>query len=95
MRKCQVSIQMERFGDLAPDGHRHAMTIYADGNCTYEALLAAFAETLDVVQKHFKLPSVGRRDSSEMLVGHGPGRVAHSEDKELQEMIKEKSNDDD
>ena len=67
MRKVQVSIQVERFGDQAPNGKRDALVVYADANNPYEAVCAALYETLDIIKKHSGLPGFGRRGRRESI----------------------------
>jgi len=87
MRIVQVGIQVERFGEAAPDGNRHAFTVYADANNAYEAICAAFYETLERIKQHSELPSFGRRESDERLIGSRTGVRPLSEDIELQKML--------
>ena len=65
MRLVQVSISVERFAEAAPNGKHQKIRIYADANNTYEALCAAFCETLDAFKTDVHLPSHGQRVSSE------------------------------
>ena len=65
MRKNQVSINIERFGDEAPEGTNHlTIHVYADANNVYEALSAAYFEALSAIQEDQSLPSFGDRSHS-------------------------------
>ena len=44
MRKCQITIKLDMFGDQAWDGHHEAIGLYADANTPYEALSAAICD---------------------------------------------------
>ena len=62
MRKNQVSIKIERFGDQVPEqlnGDSLEISVYADANNIYEALAAAYSKVLEEIKKHEKLPSFG------------------------------------
>ena len=66
MRRNQVTIKIERFGDQAPEnanGHQ-IISVYADANNVYEALAAAYAETIAAIEEDFALPSMGDRSHS-------------------------------
>lgn len=55
MRKNQVSIQIERFGDQVPEGYPEAtqeIMVYADSNDLWEALAAAYCAVMDEIQKY-------------------------------------------
>ena len=55
MRKNQVSIQIERFGDQVPEGYPEStqeIMTYADSNDLWEALLAAYSAVMDEIQKY-------------------------------------------
>ena len=61
MRKNQVSIGIERFGDQAPEGsQRQHISVYADANNVWEAITAAFAKLVAEIQRDQSLPSFGR-----------------------------------
>ena len=65
MRRNQVSISIERFGDEAPDSSKQiTIQVYADANNIYEALAAAYYEALDAIQEDQPLPSFGDRSHS-------------------------------
>ena len=54
MRKVQVNISIEIFNDAAEkqfDGHE-PISVYADANNVYEALCAAFDETMAVLKEN-------------------------------------------
>ena len=65
MRKVQVSIKIEIFGDAAEaqwDGYE-PISVYADSNNVYEALCAAFDETLTILKENGReLPSFGCKE---------------------------------
>lgn len=69
MRKNQITIQVERFGDQVPErlrkqGADHIrFGVYCDSNNIYEALSGAFYQVLEELQKDEKLPSFGDRSS--------------------------------
>lgn len=44
MRRNQVSIKVERFGDQASNGKHQIIEVYADSNNILEALTDAFSE---------------------------------------------------
>ena len=49
MRKAQISITMELFGDQASNGHVEKITVYADSNNPYETLCAGVQELLSAL----------------------------------------------
>lgn len=62
MRKNQISIKVQRFGDQVPENYPKEMQeirVYADSNNLYEALTAAFCKVLTEVQKYEAVPSFG------------------------------------
>lgn len=65
MRKVQVSINIEIFGDAATkqrDGYE-PISVYADSNNVYEALCAAFDEALAILKENGRdLPSFGCKE---------------------------------
>jgi hypothetical protein len=68
MRKNQVFIRIERFGDQVPKeiGRKQMeISVYADANNIYEALAAAYHEAITTVSKYDGLPSFGSRSSGE------------------------------
>ena len=63
MRKCQITIKMELFGDQAWDGKHETIGVYADTNTPYEALSAALYELLGALQEQgHKLSGFGCRE---------------------------------
>ena len=68
MRKNQVSIRIQRFGDAVPkELERTVQTInvYCDSNNLYEALTGAFYEAVSEIAKTDNLPSFGVREHYE------------------------------
>ena len=62
MRKCQITLKLEMFGDQALDRHRETIELYADANTPHEALSAALYELLGALQAQgHKLPGFGVR----------------------------------
>lgn len=64
MRRNQVTINIERFGDQVPKNYperTQRIEVYADSNNLYEALAAAFSGVLEEVRKYEDIPS-GRCD---------------------------------
>lgn len=62
MRKCQITIKLDMFGDQAWDGHHETIGLYADADTSHEALSAALYELLGALQvQGHKLPSFGVR----------------------------------
>ena len=60
MRKNQVTLDIVRFGDEAPEGaERQEIKIYADANNLWEALAAAMIKVSEVVGKDQEIPSFG------------------------------------
>ena len=67
MRKNQVSIKIERFGDQVPEklnGDSLEIEVYADANNIYEALAAAYGKVLEEITKYERLPSFGCAESN-------------------------------
>jgi hypothetical protein len=65
MRKNQVSISIQRFGDQVPKGYPEStqkIIVYADSNNLYEALAASYSEVIEELRKYEKVPSFGRVD---------------------------------
>lgn len=65
MRKNQVSINIQRFGDQVPENYPkniQEIKVYADSNNLYEALTIAISQVLEEIKKHEKVPS-GRVES--------------------------------
>lgn len=71
MRKNQVTIKIQRFGEDVPDEFKEmgtqVMSIYCDGNNLYEALCGAFQQALNEVAKYNEFPSFGRKESYDSL----------------------------
>ena len=64
MRKNQVTIKIERFGDQAPKSLEHqCFTVYCDSNNIYEALAGAYKSVLDEIEKTTPIPSFGARET--------------------------------
>lgn len=52
MRRNQISIHVERFGDQAPEGaEKQSISVYADANNIFEALSAAYYRLMDEIKK--------------------------------------------
>lgn len=67
MRKNQVSVKIERFGDQVPEhlnGDSLEIEVYADANNIYEALAAAYGKVLEEITKYESLPSFGCAESN-------------------------------
>lgn len=65
MRKAQISIKLELFGDQATNGHSEEIIVYADSNNVYETINAALFELLGTLQQQgHRLPSFGVREHS-------------------------------
>lgn len=56
MRKNQVNIIIDRFGDESPNGQHEQIRIYADSNNIFEALTGAYSMVLE----HIGNPAVGK-----------------------------------
>lgn len=50
MRKAQISIKLELFGDQTANGHSEEIIVYADANNVYETINAGFYELLTATQ---------------------------------------------
>ena len=63
MRKAQITVKLDLFGDLAWDGHHEEIGVYADAQTPHEALAAALYELLGAlrIQGH-PLPGFGCRE---------------------------------
>lgn len=62
MRKNQVQIKVSRFGDEVPESYnddKQIISVYADSNNLYEALLIAYSELIKELQKYETIPSFG------------------------------------
>ena len=63
MRKVQISIKMELFGDQASDGKHEKINVYADANNAWEAIVAGFHEVVEALKSHGReLPIFGRKE---------------------------------
>lgn len=55
MRKNQVTIKIQRFGDVVPKDYpnedRQTISVYADSNNLYEALTAAYNAAVNEIAK--------------------------------------------
>lgn len=61
MRRNQVTMGLERFGDQTPEGsQRQHISVYADANNVWEAIAAAFVRLTEEIQRDQPLPSFGR-----------------------------------
>lgn len=61
MRRNQISIGLERFGDQTPEGAQHQrISVYADANNVWEAIVAALVRLTEEIQRDQPLPSFGR-----------------------------------
>lgn len=66
MRKVQISIKMELFGDQASDGNHEQLNVYADANNVWEAIAAGFHEVIETLKAHGReLPEFGRKEHYE------------------------------
>ena len=62
MRKNQVEIKVRRFRDEVPKNFpkdRQIVSVYADSNNLYEALLIAYSELMKEIQKYKNVPNFG------------------------------------
>lgn len=62
MRKNQVTIILERFGDEVPEAlhsDQETIRVYADSNNVYEAVSAAYMGLLAQIRQHQGLPENG------------------------------------
>lgn len=67
MRKNQVTITIERFGDQIPaelNADSIRIDVYADSNNIYEALTAAFDKALSEIKNTQRIPEFGRVESN-------------------------------
>lgn len=68
MRKVQISIKMELFDDQAADGKYEKISVYADSNNTYEAIVAGFHETVEALKAHGReIPMMGAKEHYDNL----------------------------
>jgi hypothetical protein len=57
---------MELFGDQSADGKSEQINVYADSNNIWEAIVAGFHETVEVLKAHgHRLPIFGRKEHYE------------------------------
>ena len=62
MRKNQVEIKVRRFGDEVPENFpkdKQVISVYADSNNLYEALLIAYSELMKEIQRYENIPGFG------------------------------------
>ena len=62
MRKNQVEIKVRRFGDEVPENfpkNKQVISVYADSNNLYEALLIAYSELMKEIQRYENVPNFG------------------------------------
>lgn len=64
MRRNQVTIKIERFGEDASNGKHQIIEVYANSNNIWEALVAANKEATNIITKNDKLPDFGVLSSS-------------------------------
>lgn len=64
MRRNQVTIKIERFGEEASNNHHQIIEVYADSNNIWEALAAANKEATNIIEKNTKLTYFGTVCSS-------------------------------
>lgn len=70
MRKNQVSILIDRFGDQVPKNYSkdtQHVHVYADSNNVYEALSKAYCEAINLLGEYEDIPSFGRCDCTTNL----------------------------
>lgn len=81
MRRNQISIHVERFGDQAPEGaKKQSVSVYADANNIFEALAAAYYRLMEEIQKDQTVPSFGRIEgrSKNFVYSSSPNPMARS-----------------
>ena len=74
MRKNQVTITIDRFGDQVPKKlkeNRIQINVYADSNNVYEALAAAFNKAMYEIGKYEKIPDFGCVTSQTKVISSG------------------------
>lgn len=67
MRKNQVTIKIERFGDQVPEifnANSLEINVYADSNNVYEALALAYQEALNQIKTYGDNSGINTIDSS-------------------------------
>ena len=77
VRKNQVSINLERFGDEVPMGYpkdKQVLYVYADSNNVYEALSKAYAEITNLIVEYEPYHS-GRCDGYTNADGTSVGKM--------------------
>ena len=64
MRKIQINIKMDMFGDEAVDGKHDTVYVYADANNKAEAILAAFQELTNTLERkrNYELQQAGCKE---------------------------------
>ena len=66
MRKVQISIKMELFGDQADDGKHEQISVYADSNNVWETIVAGFHELVEALKANGReIPIFGRKEHYE------------------------------
>ena len=87
MRRVQIGIKIQRFGENAPDGKEQTLNVYADGSNEYETLCAAFYEALESLQAtDGSIPSFGRRSSHDN--NYPPQSKFNGEDQHLSAAVR-------
>lgn len=89
MRRNQISIHVERFGDQAPEGaKKQSISVYADANNVFEALAAAYYRLMEEIQMDQAVPSFGRVEgrSKNFVYSSSPNPIARSLSPEEQEI---------
>lgn len=64
MRKIQINIKMDMFGDQAADGKQDTIYVYADANNKSEAICAAFQELMNTLERkrNYELQQAGYKE---------------------------------
>lgn len=63
MRKVQINIKMELFGDQAVNEHSEKIEVFADGSAPWEVVCAGFEELIIALkEKGRTLPAFGVRE---------------------------------
>ena len=80
MRRNQISIHVERFGDQAPEGaKKQSLSVYADANNIFEALSAVYYRLVEEIRKDQVIPSFGRVEGhSKNIVYSSSNPIARS-----------------
>ena len=66
MRKNQVNIVIDRFGDEASNGQHEQISIYADSNNIFEALIGAYSMAVEYIGNPAVGKSINRTMNSEL-----------------------------